>query len=106
MYSNNQFKEVGPLLPIAAEHDNACDDDDLDHSYDDDDDDDGTTMMMMMMLFGQLVFYLEACESGSMFMDIDTNINIYTTTASSPYESSYACYYDNVYMTYVGDCYR
>eukprot|EP00957_Ditylum_brightwellii_P052819 4004295-Ditylum_brightwellii.AAC.1 len=42
--------------------------------------------------FDQLVFYLEACESGSMFNGLlPDNINIYTTTASTPFESSYGC---------------
>uniref|UniRef100_T1K720 legumain n=1 Tax=Tetranychus urticae TaxID=32264 RepID=T1K720_TETUR len=46
-------------------------------------------------MYGKLTFYLEACESGSMFENIlPDNINIYATTASSSEESSYACYCD------------
>jgi legumain len=56
-------------------------------------------------MYKELVFYLEACESGSMFQDLDTSINIYATTASSASESSYACYYVSELNTYVGDCY-
>lgn len=57
-------------------------------------------------LFSRLVFYMEACESGSMFSGLlPENINIFATTASSPDESSYACYYDDVRQTYLGDVY-
>jgi len=56
--------------------------------------------------YSQLVFYLEACESGSMFEDIlPKNINIYTTTASNAHESSYACYWDAEREAYLGDLY-
>jgi len=44
-------------------------------------------------MYKKLVFYLEACESGSMFQNLlPTNINIYATSASSPDESSWGCY--------------
>jgi len=57
-------------------------------------------------MYNQLLFYLEACESGSMFADIlPANINIYATTASDPSTSSYACYYDSYRNTYLGDVY-
>jgi len=56
--------------------------------------------------YKELVFYLEACESGSMFNNlIPSNWNIYVTTASNPFESSYACFYDNTYRAYLDDCY-
>lgn len=55
--------------------------------------------------YNKLVFYLEACESGSMFDDLPADINIYATTASNDHESSYACYYDNHVGTYLGDVY-
>jgi len=45
-------------------------------------------------MYKDLVFYLEACESGSMFVDLPTNWNIYATSASGPYESSWAAYCD------------
>ena len=39
------------------------------------------------------VFYLEACESGSIFEGLlPNNINIYATTAANAMESSYATY--------------
>lgn len=56
--------------------------------------------------YGQMVFYVEACESGSMFDTIlPKNINVYATTASNPDESSYACYFDDKRQTYLGDVY-
>jgi len=43
--------------------------------------------------FRELVFYLEACESGSMFNNIlANNIKVYTTTAANPNQSSWATY--------------
>lgn len=53
-----------------------------------------------------LVFYLEACESGSMFNNIlPSNMNIFATTAATPFESSYACYFDKQVGAYLGDVY-
>ena len=44
-------------------------------------------------MYERLVFYLEACESGSMFENLlDKGLNIYATTAASATESSYAYY--------------
>jgi len=43
--------------------------------------------------YSQMVVYIEACESGSMFNKIlPENITIYATTASNPDESSWATY--------------
>jgi legumain len=43
--------------------------------------------------YKEVVFYLEACESGSMFDRIlHKELNIYATTAADPGESSYAYY--------------
>jgi legumain len=56
--------------------------------------------------YKNLVFYIEACESGSMFDKIlPTDINVYATTAANPTESSYAFYYDQKIGTYLGDEY-
>ena len=53
-----------------------------------------------------MVFYIEACESGSMFDNLlRSDINVYATTAANPHESSYACYYDEKRQTYLGDRY-
>jgi len=54
--------------------------------------------------FSKLVFYLEACESGSMFANIlAANENVWAITAANPQESSYAFYYDQTLGTYLGD---
>lgn len=56
--------------------------------------------------YKKLVFYVEACESGSMFYDLlPKDINAYVTTASNAHESSYACYFDKTRKTYLGDVY-
>ncbi|GAB6026338.1 hypothetical protein CHUAL_012541 [Chamberlinius hualienensis] len=57
-------------------------------------------------LYGEMTIYMESCESGSMFDGLlPNNINIYVTTASNPYESSYACYWSNAVGAYLGDLY-
>jgi len=44
-------------------------------------------------MYKKLVFYLEACESGSMFEGLlPTDINVYATTASNAKESSWGTY--------------
>jgi legumain len=56
--------------------------------------------------FAKMVFYVEACESGSMFKDLlPKNINVFATTAANDHESSYACYWDDKRNTYLGDVY-
>ena len=59
-------------------------------------------------MYDQLVFYLEACESGSMFEGLlPTNINAYATTAANAHESSYGVYCspdDVVNGKHVGSC--
>uniref|UniRef100_A0A0B8RYG5 Legumain n=1 Tax=Philothamnus irregularis TaxID=1899461 RepID=A0A0B8RYG5_9SAUR len=55
--------------------------------------------------YQKMVFYIEACESGSMMENLPNDINVYATTASNPEESSYACYYDEKRQTYLGDLY-
>ncbi|XP_038584659.1 legumain [Micropterus salmoides] len=55
--------------------------------------------------YKRMVFYIEACESGSMMKNLPANINVYATTAANPHESSYACYYDEKRDTYLGDWY-
>merc|ERR1719253_2140045 len=42
--------------------------------------------------YKQMVFYLEACDSGSMFKKFPKGLNIYATTASNAKESSWATY--------------
>ena len=55
--------------------------------------------------YQKLVFYIEACESGSMMEDLPDNINAYSTTAANSEEASWACYYDDKRQTYLGDWY-
>lgn len=55
--------------------------------------------------YQKMVFYIEACESGSMMKNLPHNINVYATTAANAEESSYACYYDDKRSTYLGDWY-
>jgi len=43
-------------------------------------------------MFKELTFYLEACESGSMFPNLTDKENIYAFTASNASQSSYAAY--------------
>uniref|UniRef100_A0A914X5J6 legumain n=1 Tax=Plectus sambesii TaxID=2011161 RepID=A0A914X5J6_9BILA len=55
--------------------------------------------------FNQLVFYLEACESGSMFKNVlPTNIDVYAITAANDMESSWGCYCENdMHLPCLGD---
>ncbi|XP_047466720.1 legumain [Mugil cephalus] len=55
--------------------------------------------------YKRMVFYIEACESGSMMTKLPADINVYATTAANAHESSYACYYDEKRETYLGDWY-
>ncbi|XP_012993003.1 legumain [Esox lucius] len=55
--------------------------------------------------YKKMVFYIEACESGSMMTDLPADIDVYATTAANSHESSYACYYDEKRDTYLGDWY-
>lgn len=44
-------------------------------------------------MYKELVFYMEACESGSMFEGLlPSDVNIYATTAANSEESSYGTY--------------
>jgi legumain len=62
--------------------------------------------MNSKQMYKQLVFYIEACESGSMFQGLlPTNMSIYATTASTADQSSYACYWDATRQAYLGDEY-
>eukprot|EP00122_Pirum_gemmata_P009333 Pgem_evm1s8624 len=55
-------------------------------------------------MFKELVFYMEACESGSMFDGLlEGNEDIFATTAANTHQSSYACYYDADRNTFLGD---
>ncbi|PYZ99354.1 hypothetical protein A6K26_009710 [Gammaproteobacteria bacterium 2W06] len=54
--------------------------------------------------FGEMVLYVEACESGSMFSNLlPDDIGVYAVSASSPNQPSYACYMDEHLNTFLGD---
>lgn len=56
--------------------------------------------------YKKMVFYVEACESGSMFKDLlSPSMNVFATTASNSTTSSYACYFDPARKTFLGDVY-
>jgi legumain len=50
------------------------------------------TTMHTSKMYKELVFYLEACESGSMFETLPEGINIYATSAANAKESSWGTY--------------
>jgi legumain len=54
--------------------------------------------MKQKAMFSKLVFYIEACESGSMFPTLSTSSKVYAVTASNAVESSYAAYCDRDYV--------
>lgn len=45
-------------------------------------------------MFKEMVVYVEACEAGSMFVDMPEDMNIYVMTASDEEVSSWAIYCD------------
>lgn len=58
-------------------------------------------------MYNKLVFYMEACESGSMFATLPDGLNIYATTAANAKESSWGTYcspYDKVDGKKIGSC--
>jgi len=57
--------------------------------------------------YSKLVFYLETCESGSMFLSLPKNTNIYALSAASASESSWATYCspdDVIQNKHIGTC--
>lgn len=48
--------------------------------------------MVEKKMFSELTFYLEACESGSMFPNLTADSKVYAVTASNASQSSYAQY--------------
>eukprot|EP00960_Hanusia_phi_P074654 768282-Hanusia_phi.AAC.2 len=62
--------------------------------------------MHQQQKYAEMVLYIEACESGSMFDGLlREDLNILAVTAASPFESSFACYYNNTLGTFLGDCF-
>ncbi|GFN97718.1 legumain [Plakobranchus ocellatus] len=69
---------------------------------------DAIRKMHKKKMYKQLVFYVEACESGSMFYNFTkpmSEMNVYATTAANRSESSFACYFDDDRGTFLGDYY-
>ena len=64
--------------------------------------------MHEISMYNKLVFYLEACYSGSMFADLlQQDINVYATTAAGTHESSFSAYCGGqaiVNNTYIMSC--
>ena len=57
--------------------------------------------------YNKLVFYVEACESGSMFTNLPNNTRIYALSAANPSESSWGTYcspQDVVQGKHIGSC--
>merc|ERR1711970_962319 len=64
----------------------------------------GIKTMNKTKMYKQMVIYMEACESGSMFQKIlPKDINVYALSAASSHEPSWACYYDKDRHTLLGD---
>ena len=58
-------------------------------------------------LYGEMVIYIEACESGSMFPKLGADQNVYALTASNASLSSWATYCspdDSVNGVEIGSC--
>ena len=58
-------------------------------------------------MYGQMVFYLEACESATMFKNLTDTSNIYAVTAANSTQPSKATYcppYDVVNGTKMNAC--
>lgn len=53
---------------------------------------DALSYMTKQKMYKELVYYMEACESGSMFTSLPTNTKQYAVSASSPDESSWGTY--------------
>ena len=63
--------------------------------------------MYQNKMYKEMVVYIEACESGSMFTKLPTNMNIYATTAANASESSWGTYCspdDMVNGKHIGSC--
>lgn len=58
--------------------------------------------------YGEMLIYIEACESGSMFeKHLTSDYNVYATTAANSSESSWAAYcspQDKVQGKSIGSC--
>ena len=58
-------------------------------------------------MFKELVFYIEACESGSMFPNLSSHTGVYAMTAANASESSWGYYCnpdDTIGGKHMGTC--
>jgi len=54
--------------------------------------------------YKKMVFYIEACYSGSMFINkLNKDIGVFAVTAANDHESSWSCYYDEKRKTSLAD---
>ncbi|XP_036419220.1 legumain-like, partial [Colossoma macropomum] len=58
-------------------------------------------MMSRHQQFSKMVIYIESCESGSMIEHLPGNVQVYGVSASTPYQSHHACFYDEVRCTFL-----
>ena len=49
-------------------------------------------IMQQKNMYKNIIYYMESCYSGSMFIDLNPDLNIYSITAASPQEESLATY--------------
>ena len=49
-------------------------------------------IMQEKKMYKNIIYYMESCYSGSMFIDLNPDLNIYSITAASPEEESLATY--------------
>ncbi|KAI1903690.1 hypothetical protein AGOR_G00029820 [Albula goreensis] len=66
---------------------------------------DTVTKMSSNKQFSKMVIYMESCHSGSMLNQLPKNINVYGVSASTPGESSYACYEDKRRNAFLADAF-
>ena len=55
-------------------------------------------------MFKNLVMFVQACYSGSMFYRQDLPKNVYVATSAPTDDSAYACWYDSTLHTFVTSC--
>ncbi|XP_051530869.1 legumain-like [Myxocyprinus asiaticus] len=64
---------------------------------------DTVTEMSNNQQFSKMVIYMESCHSGSMLQGLPSSCNVYGISASTPEESSFACFFDEWRNAYLAD---
>ena len=59
--------------------------------------------MAKMRRFSKMLFYLESCESGSMFEELAADLGVLAVTASNSTSPSFAAHYDERLNTFLAD---